>query len=173
MVKSNRLCERKFYQQFCCRTCLMNGWGAKRLQFLPLYSELMPQKETILNGPVQSDLFFKLIVLFIKIGHFKFSGIWEKFKEFSCRFFKVTLNSIWKYSAVNMSWTEHGHISILHSLKCSSLLLSLTCKKKLNWHTYMLYFCFVFLLVFCTKTVQMINHESKSLTVFSLNCILS
>ncbi|XP_008300291.1 proprotein convertase subtilisin/kexin type 6 isoform X1 [Stegastes partitus] len=25
MVKSNRLCERKFYRQFCCRTCLMNG----------------------------------------------------------------------------------------------------------------------------------------------------
>ncbi|XP_061592782.1 proprotein convertase subtilisin/kexin type 6-like [Cololabis saira] len=25
MVKSNRLCERKFYHQFCCRTCLMNG----------------------------------------------------------------------------------------------------------------------------------------------------
>ncbi|XP_029944497.1 proprotein convertase subtilisin/kexin type 6 [Salarias fasciatus] len=24
-VKSNRLCERKFYRQFCCRTCLMNG----------------------------------------------------------------------------------------------------------------------------------------------------
>uniref|UniRef100_A0AAQ5XP38 Proprotein convertase subtilisin/kexin type 6 n=1 Tax=Amphiprion ocellaris TaxID=80972 RepID=A0AAQ5XP38_AMPOC len=25
MVKSNRLCERKFYRQFCCHTCLMNG----------------------------------------------------------------------------------------------------------------------------------------------------
>ncbi|XP_028258510.1 proprotein convertase subtilisin/kexin type 6 isoform X2 [Parambassis ranga] len=25
MVKSNRLCERTFYSQFCCRTCLMNG----------------------------------------------------------------------------------------------------------------------------------------------------
>ncbi|XP_047436078.1 proprotein convertase subtilisin/kexin type 6 [Mugil cephalus] len=25
MVKSNRLCERKFYHHFCCRTCLMNG----------------------------------------------------------------------------------------------------------------------------------------------------
>lgn len=25
MVKSNRLCEKKLYRQFCCRTCLMNG----------------------------------------------------------------------------------------------------------------------------------------------------
>ncbi|KAK2853403.1 hypothetical protein Q5P01_006064 [Channa striata] len=25
MVKSNRLCERKLYRQFCCHTCLMNG----------------------------------------------------------------------------------------------------------------------------------------------------
>ncbi|XP_022060039.1 proprotein convertase subtilisin/kexin type 6-like [Acanthochromis polyacanthus] len=25
MVKSNRLCEKKFYRQFCCHTCLMNG----------------------------------------------------------------------------------------------------------------------------------------------------
>ncbi|XP_067350745.1 proprotein convertase subtilisin/kexin type 6 isoform X3 [Channa argus] len=25
MVKTNRLCEKKLYHQFCCRTCLMNG----------------------------------------------------------------------------------------------------------------------------------------------------
>ncbi|XP_037346004.2 proprotein convertase subtilisin/kexin type 6 isoform X2 [Pungitius pungitius] len=25
MVKSNRLCEKRLYRQFCCRTCLMNG----------------------------------------------------------------------------------------------------------------------------------------------------
>uniref|UniRef100_A0A667X488 Proprotein convertase subtilisin/kexin type 6 n=1 Tax=Myripristis murdjan TaxID=586833 RepID=A0A667X488_9TELE len=25
MVKSNRLCEKKLFRQFCCRTCLMNG----------------------------------------------------------------------------------------------------------------------------------------------------
>uniref|UniRef100_A0A3B3B7T7 Proprotein convertase subtilisin/kexin type 6 n=1 Tax=Oryzias melastigma TaxID=30732 RepID=A0A3B3B7T7_ORYME len=25
MVKTNRLCQRKFYRQFCCRTCLMNA----------------------------------------------------------------------------------------------------------------------------------------------------
>ncbi|TNN49528.1 Proprotein convertase subtilisin/kexin type 6 [Liparis tanakae] len=25
MVKSNRLCEKKLYRQFCCLTCLMNG----------------------------------------------------------------------------------------------------------------------------------------------------
>ncbi|XP_020556399.1 proprotein convertase subtilisin/kexin type 6 isoform X4 [Oryzias latipes] len=25
MVKTNRLCHRKFYRQFCCRTCLMNA----------------------------------------------------------------------------------------------------------------------------------------------------
>ncbi|CAJ1048583.1 proprotein convertase subtilisin/kexin type 6-like [Xyrichtys novacula] len=25
MVKSNRLCEKKLYRQFCCQTCLMNG----------------------------------------------------------------------------------------------------------------------------------------------------
>ncbi|XP_026234734.1 proprotein convertase subtilisin/kexin type 6 [Anabas testudineus] len=25
MVKSNRLCEKKLYRQFCCRTCLMDG----------------------------------------------------------------------------------------------------------------------------------------------------
>uniref|UniRef100_A0A3Q3LW89 Proprotein convertase subtilisin/kexin type 6 n=1 Tax=Mastacembelus armatus TaxID=205130 RepID=A0A3Q3LW89_9TELE len=25
MVRSNRLCEKKLYRQFCCRTCLMNG----------------------------------------------------------------------------------------------------------------------------------------------------
>ncbi|XP_020794431.1 proprotein convertase subtilisin/kexin type 6 isoform X1 [Boleophthalmus pectinirostris] len=25
MVKSNRLCEKKLYRQFCCKTCLMNG----------------------------------------------------------------------------------------------------------------------------------------------------
>uniref|UniRef100_A0A3Q3JNC6 Proprotein convertase subtilisin/kexin type 6 n=1 Tax=Monopterus albus TaxID=43700 RepID=A0A3Q3JNC6_MONAL len=25
MVKSNRLCEKKLYRQFCCRTCMMNG----------------------------------------------------------------------------------------------------------------------------------------------------
>ncbi|XP_035019066.1 proprotein convertase subtilisin/kexin type 6 [Hippoglossus stenolepis] len=25
MVKSNRLCERKLYRQFCCHTCLLNG----------------------------------------------------------------------------------------------------------------------------------------------------
>lgn len=25
MVKSNRLCEKRLYRQFCCRTCPMNG----------------------------------------------------------------------------------------------------------------------------------------------------
>lgn len=25
MVKSNRLCERKLFIQFCCRTCLLAG----------------------------------------------------------------------------------------------------------------------------------------------------
>lgn len=134
MVKSNRLCEKKLYRQFCCRTCLMNGWGTNN--FLPPYCQSVLQKtvttevlssEYMLLTVIYKELKLPLLCVIqqkkkgIKlIRHLRMklfscfsAGCWRIFKDLfkNGTFINYSIWNVYKYS--NVHCTEHVKNCIL------------------------------------------------------------